>query len=52
MKSVTINEHTYELLKDYREGFELPEVEIKLTPDGKTIHIFYQGVEIQKLGLE
>ena len=24
------------------------EVEIKLTPDGKTIHIFYQGVEIQK----
>ena len=31
MKSVTINEHTYELLKDYREGFELPEVEIKLT---------------------
>lgn len=31
MKSVTINEHTYELLKDYREGFELPEVESKLT---------------------
>ena len=24
------------------------EVEIKLTPDDKTIHIFYQGVEIQK----
>ncbi len=31
MKNVNINGQNYELLKDYRDGFELPEVESKLT---------------------
>ena len=31
MKQVTINEQNYELIKDYKNGFEQNEVELKLT---------------------
>lgn len=31
MKNITINGHDYELLKDYRDGFDLAEVTDKLT---------------------
>lgn len=31
MKKITIEEKEFELIKDYREGFELNEVESKLT---------------------
>ena len=41
---IRFQNHQYSVFPNYIGK----EVEIKPTPDGKTIHIFYQGVEIQK----